>query len=188
MPHKFDPQNMKKLEERKKILPPMEVLIELGLGPGDVFVDIGAGTGYFSLPALDIVEENGRVIAVDTSREMLDELESRVKSAGASNIEIIQSDEYDLKVADSSASFAFICTVLHEVEDKILFLTAIQKAMKTGGRLAIVEWIKQPMEKGPPPQDRIDISEAADMARQTGFRSIQSRAYNEFFYFVTALK
>jgi precorrin-6B methylase 2 len=103
MPHKFNPHNMKKLEERKKILPPGKVLMELALSRGDVMVDVGAGSGYFSIPASEIVGEKGRVIAVDNSKEMIQELKSRTKALGIENIEIIVSNEYDLLVDDDTA-------------------------------------------------------------------------------------
>jgi len=188
MPHKFDPRNLKKLEERKQILPPEEVLRDLGLRPGETMIDIGAGAGYFALPAAAIIGGTGSVIAVDTSREMLEELASRVLNAGAKNIEIVLSSEYQMAVPDGIADFAFLCTVLHEVEDKERFLSSVQKTMKSGGRLAIVEWIKVPMEKGPPEQDRIDSAEAASYLKHLGFENITPRKYNEYFYFVTAVK
>jgi trans-aconitate methyltransferase len=49
---KFDPKNFKKLDsaERRNIMPPRETLVKLGLRIDDVFVDIGCGTGYFTIP------------------------------------------------------------------------------------------------------------------------------------------
>jgi FkbM family methyltransferase len=188
MPHKFDPKHMAKLEERRKILPPEEILLELGLKAGEIMIDIGAGSGYFSIPAAEIVGDKGRVIAVDNSKEMIDELSSRVDKSGSGNIEIVLSKEYDLAVKESMGDFVFISTVLHEVEDKIIFLNEIKKVMKPKGNLAIVEWIKKPMEKGPPIHDRIDASEITELLKQLGFHDIRQKDYNNYFYFVTAVK
>ncbi len=160
----------------------------MGLKDGDVMIDIGAGSGYFSIPASEIVGDNGRVIGVDNSKEMIEELSSRVDKSGSRNIEIVLSKEYDLAVKESRGDFVFISTVLHEVEDKILFLKEVKKVMKPKGKLAIVEWIKKPMEKGPPIQDRIDSSESADLLLKIGFHEIHSKEYNDYFYFVTAVK
>jgi ubiquinone/menaquinone biosynthesis C-methylase UbiE len=187
MPHKFDPRHMAKLEERKKILPPKEVLLELGLKAGEVMIDVGAGAGYFSMPASEIVGDKGWVVALDNSEGMIEELASRVRTSGAGNIEIVLSKEYDLIVADNTADFALLCTVLHEVEDKILFLDAVRKAMKPNGRLAIVEWTKKPMEMGPPLQDRLDGPEALDLLKRLGLHDIRLKDYNEYFYFATAV-
>ncbi len=188
MPHKFDPRNLKKLEERKKILPPEEILRELGLAEGETMIDVGAGAGYFSLPAAGIVGASGRILAVDTSREMLDELASRAGEAGAKNIETALSSEYETGIPGESADFALLSTVLHEVEDRPRFLNEVRRTLKKGGRLAIVEWIRKPMEKGPPVNDRIDASEASEALKQLDFSDIRARNYNDFFYFVSAVK
>jgi ubiquinone/menaquinone biosynthesis C-methylase UbiE len=188
MPHKFDPRNMAKLEERKKILPPDTVLLELGLGSGDIMLDVGAGAGYFALPAAKIVGSEGCVIAVDTSKEMLAELTAIAAEAGVKNIEIILSSEYETGVEDERADFALLSTVLHEVENKSRFLESVGKALKKNGRLAIVEWIKSPMEKGPPLHDRIGDSEAAGLLEHLDFNTIKTHNYNHSFYFVTAVK
>jgi len=91
-------------------------------------------------------------------------------------------------VGKTITDFALICTVLHEVEDKIIFLKAVKNVMKPNSTLAIVEWSKKPMEKGPPINDRIDALGTKGLLQQLGFHDIRSKDYNEYFYFVTALK
>jgi|SRR5208337_4219667 len=188
MAHKFDPRNIGKLEERKKILPPKKILIELGLRPDDIMIDIGAGAGDFSIPASEIVGINGRVIAVDTSEAMLLEFKKRIRKSNPQNIIIVLSREYDLMVDDNTADFALICTVLHEVEDKILFLEKVLNAIKPGGRLAVVEWARRPMDQGPPLEDRIDKSETTAFLQQIDFHEIQTKDYNDFFYYAIAVR
>jgi ubiquinone/menaquinone biosynthesis C-methylase UbiE len=188
MAHKFDPRNMRKLEERKKILPPKQILIELGLKPNDVMIDIGAGAGDFSIPASEVVGINGRVIAIDTSEAMLLEFKKRIRKSDPGNIVIVQSQEYNLIVDDNTADFALICTVLHEIENKILFLEKVRNVIKPGGRLAIIEWARKPMDQGPPLEDRIDKSEAEAFLKQAEFHEIQAKDYNDFFYYATAVK
>ena len=78
MSHKFNPASMHKLDNsgRREMLPPEKVLLLTGLKEGDIFLDIGAGIGYFAIPAAEITGESGKVIAADISPEMLDELNS----------------------------------------------------------------------------------------------------------------
>jgi ubiquinone/menaquinone biosynthesis C-methylase UbiE len=77
--HKFDPKRIDILisEERKKELDPLKYLKEKGLKKGMTFADIGCGPGFFVFPASEIVGEKGKVYALDTQQEMLNELNKR---------------------------------------------------------------------------------------------------------------
>jgi hypothetical protein len=43
------------IQKRREILPAFQILAVIGLKEGDIFADIGAGTGYFSIPAVEII-------------------------------------------------------------------------------------------------------------------------------------
>ena len=158
MAHKFNPKEYWKLErpERKKKLPPMETLKRLGLKENDIFIDIGCGIGYFTLPAIEIVGPGGRVYGLDTSTEMLAELKRRLHNYGLENVELIKTEEYDFGLEKSSASFAFMSTVLHEVDDKERMLENVNGILIQQGRIAIIEWEKKESPLGPPKEHRID--------------------------------
>jgi len=190
MPHKFNPAHIDRLDnpERKIILPSKEILLELGLRPDDYMIDIGAGTGYFSIPASEIVGKNGMVYAVDNSIGMIEVLKSRVAKSGAKNIKIILSQEYDLMLDDFIADLTLMCTVLHEIDDKQRFLLAVQRVMKSKSKLAIIEWSKKPMDMGPPLNDRMEMSLTQDLLKQLDFNDIEVADYNNYFYFATAGK
>jgi ubiquinone/menaquinone biosynthesis C-methylase UbiE len=46
-------------------------LLNIGLKPGDTFIDVGSGEGYFAIPAAKIVGEQGRIFALDSNEEAL---------------------------------------------------------------------------------------------------------------------
>ena len=96
MAHKFNVKEMHKLDsfERRKILPPEEILIKAGLKIKDIFLDIGCGIGYFSIPASRIIGIEGKVFALDTSSEMLEELKRRIYKKNIKNIIPIFSEPY----------------------------------------------------------------------------------------------
>lgn len=190
MTHKFDPIHMNRLDspERRTILPPEEILHKLALSLGNNFLDIGAGLGYFSIPAARIVQHQGKVVAVDTSLELLAELRRRVAASGLDNIEVVHSDEYDFFVPENAFDQALISTVLHEVEDKPRFLGAAWKALKPGGQLAVIDWIKKPMDRGPAEHDRVDILDVVSFFNNVGYSNIVSNNYNDYFYVVIGVK
>lgn len=185
MTHKFNPAGMHKLDnpERRKILPPEKILSLTGLKEGDTFLDIGAGTGYFAIPAADITGETGRVIAADISPEMLDELKSRYKS-DRGRIEFLLSREGGLDLETGIADLAFMAFILHEINDIKSYLKEVHRVLKPGGKFAVVEWEKKEMPKGPPVQERIDSNDAAGIITEQGFSLIRSESLNQFNYFL----
>ena len=153
--HKFSPSNAHRLEhdDRYALIPPSETLKRLGLGKDMTVADIGAGTGFFTRAASDIVGEKGKVYALDMSEEMLEYLKEKGVSP---NVEVLLSGEYRLPLPDESVDFAFVAFVLHETPDRNGFLQEIQRVMRKSGRIAIVEWKKHEEEHGLPASERLD--------------------------------
>jgi len=185
MTHKFNPAGMHKLDNpgRRETLPPEKILSLTGLKEGDTFLDIGAGTGYFAIPAADITGKTGKVIAADISPEMLNELKSRHKSCRG-NIEFLLSREERLDLETGIADMAFMAFILHEINDVKSYLKEVHRILKPGGKFALVEWEKKEMPKGPPVQERIDRDDAVRIITEQGFSLIRSEAVNQFNYFL----
>jgi ubiquinone/menaquinone biosynthesis C-methylase UbiE len=152
--HKFDPENASRLEqaERYELLPPEETLRRVGLRPGMQFLDVGAGTGFFSRAAATIVGADGRVIALEMSLRMIDVLRSNGVTA---NMEVLLCDEYSLPLPDASIDLALLAFVLHENGEPRRLLEEVFRTLKRGGRLVIIEWKKQVEENGPPAGERL---------------------------------
>jgi ubiquinone/menaquinone biosynthesis C-methylase UbiE len=189
MAEHFNHSLMAKLDspERKKILPPDVVLKKLAVLSGETVVDVGAGTGYFAMPATELVGPGGRVIAVDASREMADELGRRTAASGLANLEIVCSEEYAFGVASNTADLVLLATVLHEVDDKPRFLAEAKRVLKPGGRIGIVEWQAVETGRGPGLAERVAPAATGQLLRKTGFSSIALQDLNEFFYLATAI-
>lgn len=190
MAHKFDVKKKHKLDnaERRKILPPFEILTGIELREGDVMADIGCGIGYFTFPASEIVGKSGKVFAMDISSEMLEEVNKKVEENNVSNIVTVQTEENDFKVLAKTATIAFISNVLHETEDKEKFLDEVYKILKNNGRIAIIEWEKVESEFGPPTEHRLCEEYVQDLLKAKGFRNINTKKVGEHFYTVTGEK
>jgi ubiquinone/menaquinone biosynthesis C-methylase UbiE len=187
MPHVFDPIHLERLDnpERRKLVPPLETLIELGLKPGQVFADIGAGAGYFSIPAASVTGPAGRVIATDLSKEMLDHLAVKAKEAGAA-IERLQTPPDSLPLPDQSADMTFMAFVFHEIDDRHNYLAELKRITKPDGTLAIIDWANVESPMGPPIGHRISLSEAMSEISSAGFKIETNGMLNPWQYFVTA--
>ncbi|MDY1591414.1 MAG: class I SAM-dependent methyltransferase [Methanofastidiosum sp.] len=176
MAHKINVKHMYRLDspERRKMLPPEETLFNAGLTKNDIFIDIGCGIGYFSIPASKIVGPKGKVFALDTSKEMLEELNRRINEDKITNIENIHSTPYNFHLDQDTGTFALISNVLHEVDDKLIFLSETNRVLKTNGKLCIIEWQKKETEKGPPLKYRLSELEVKKLLDQTNFKLLDS--------------
>lgn len=185
--HKFDPKKIDILisEERKKEIDPSKYLKEKGLKKGMAFADIGCGPGFFVLPASEIVGKTGRVYALDTQQEMLNELKKRRPSE---NIIILKSEETELPVQDKAVDIAIMVFVLHEVHYPVDFLKEVKRILKPSGKLIVIDWEKKVEEKGPPFEERIPKEKAKEVFEHAGFKKIETEGLNPSHYEVVGRK
>lgn len=190
MEHKFNPENKKRLfsEFRQKTLPAHKTLMDTGLKKEMTFADVGSGNGYFTLPAADIVGDKGKVFALDISSEMLEDMNTRIKDKNKTNIEVIKTEENNLKIVKESVDLAFSCNVVHEAKDLDLFLKEIKRILKSKGRIAIIDWEKTDSDFGPPKEHRLDKSIIINVLKNIEFKYIKAKILNKDLYRITALK
>src|SRR5690606_9314295 len=127
---------------------PHEVLMALGLKRNDVVADIGAGSGYFALRFARHVGA-GRVLAVDVSQPMLDELTTRAKAAALSNVTPVLAKPDDPTLPDGAVNIIFTCNTWHHIEQRPAYLAKVKQALAPGGRFVIVDFHKD-APVGPP--------------------------------------
>jgi len=141
----------KKLDNllRRRILPARHLLEQMDIHPGNTLIDFGAGIGYFSIPALDLVGPTGQVIAIDQFQRMLQEL--RRRAGERPNLIIVHATDLD----DYTADIVLLVTVLHEIDDPQAFLTSCFHRLRPGGRLFVIDWQKKRTLEGPPVRERI---------------------------------
>ena len=190
MSHKFEPINSDKLDnpKRRSILPPEETLQKLNLSPGDIMADIGCGTGYFCLPAAQIVGSAGKVYALDISEVMLAKVRERVNKDRLANIEIIKVEEKDFKLINESITYGLACFVIHEADSTVGFLQEFKRILKINGKAVIIEWEKKASDLGPPVTDRLAKQDLMSLMLQVGFSHINLVALTDEFYAVIASK
>jgi len=179
--HKFDPKKIEMLlsEDRKKELDPISYLKKKGLKDGLVFADIGCGPGFFVFPASEIVGKDGKIYAIDTQQEMLDELKKRKP---AENVVVLKSEETKLPVDSAIIEIAIMVFVMHEVYHPIDFLKEVMRILKPSGKLIVIDWEKKIEENGPPFEERLPREKAEELFYQTGFKGIKTNSLNTSHY------
>ncbi|MEZ6126513.1 MAG: methyltransferase domain-containing protein [Planctomycetaceae bacterium] len=112
----------------------------LKLKPGDVVADIGAGSGVISGLMAERVLPNGYIVAVDVQDEMLLRLQKNVRAKGLSNVVPIKGTQQSSSLAPESIDLAIMVDVYHEFEFPYEMMADIAKAIRPGGRVALVEY------------------------------------------------
>ncbi len=188
--HKFNPEHAHRLslsnEERRKILPPDEILELCGLSDGMTMIDVGCGTGYFTIPASKIVGESGKVYAIDVQEEMINKLKQNDLPSNV--IPLLARDDYRFPIADEIGDFTLLAFVIHENEDVVKFLNEVKRVTKIGSRIVILEWKKQYEEMGPPYEDRISQDELIEKLNALAFSIIESGEINSSHYKIICVK
>ncbi len=159
MPHIFEPEKAQILESewRKKVFPVekiMEVIGSIDDLKKNVAFDIGAGTGYLTLPLSRVFK---KVYAVEISEKMVSKLKERLEKNKILNVGIILTEkppEIDFKV-----DLVLFSNVLHEMKDPATYLKWAERA----DYIIVAEWKKEKMKYGPPFEERISIEELQNM-------------------------
>jgi len=128
-------RNEREREERLALM-----VKSLGLKPGMVVADIGAGSGVITGLMAPRVAPGGKVIAVDVQPKMLRRLEIRMKRFGIKNVELVLGTQESPKLKPASIDLALFVDVYHEFKFPYEMMLEISKALKPGGRAAFVEY------------------------------------------------
>lgn len=189
MPRTFDPAGMKRLmsAERRRETPPEKILAEIGVAAGQTVVDIGAGPGFFALPAARLVGPGGRVVGIDVSPVMIKALKGNARRAGLKNVRTILVGETPVKLP-AGANVYLMANVLHDMEDKVAYLRLVRRGMTSPSRLAIVDFLRKPTVHGPPLGERIPLARIGSLLADAGFAVERSFRAGRDHYAVIARK
>lgn len=111
----------------------------LGIGPGSMVADVGAGGGDYTVKLAREVGAAGRVYAVDVSPSALTRLRTRIASEKLDTVQVIEGAAADPRLPAGALDGALIVNAYHEMTEYASMLQRIREALKPGGRLVILE-------------------------------------------------
>jgi ubiquinone/menaquinone biosynthesis C-methylase UbiE len=166
---------------------PDQILSELSLKAGMTAVDFGSGSGGWVLPLAKRLEE-GKVYAIDVLEEKISALKSKAQMQKLNNIETIV-DDVETKIgglSDESCDLALMTNLLFECEDKRGVMAEGKRVLRPGGRILIVDWIKDnPMTKE---IEYVSFEEIKDIAKELGLKTEKEFAAGSYHHALILVK
>jgi len=111
---------------------------------GERVLEVGPGTGYYTLDLAQWVGHEGAVEILDVQQEMLDHTIRRARERGLWNVNATQGDARELPYDDDSFDAAILVTVLGEIPDQDAALREVARVLKPRGRLIVGELFGDP--------------------------------------------
>jgi ubiquinone/menaquinone biosynthesis C-methylase UbiE len=185
----FPPDKIFLLEEPRDWQDIEEILDRLRINHGDKIADIGAGSGYFTIPLASRVGDKGIVFAEEIQIEMVNYISKKVETLGLDNVRVVFGKVEDPSLLDNFFNLVFLANTYHELEEPLLMLENIRKDLKYNGRLAIIDWdpaMKSPF--GPPLDMRVSKSTVIKEVERTGFDLIEKHRFMPYHYFLVFKK
>jgi predicted methyltransferase len=159
---------------------PHEVLQALKLAPDATVADIGSGTGYFAVRFAHMVP-NGRVYGVDAEPDMVRYLAERAKREGLANLTAVTAKPNDPGIP-SAVDLVILVDTYHHIPAREQYFRNLQKSLKPGGRLAIIDFtLDSPV--GPPKRARIPADTVKKELARAGYVLDREHAFlpNQYF-------
>jgi ubiquinone/menaquinone biosynthesis C-methylase UbiE len=183
--HQDSAAYIKALEDPKRdaYQKPHEVMEALGLKPGEVIADIGAGSGYFTFRVAQHVGPQGRVYAVDINKEMLAHLEKRMRELKATNVTPILARPNDPLLPEPVDRF-LIVDVWHHIDDQPGYLAVMKKHLEPGGQVIMIDFHKRDLPVGPPTSMKIAREDLIKQMQTHGFEVAAEHTFLPYQYFL----
>ncbi|MFA6274160.1 MAG: class I SAM-dependent methyltransferase [Candidatus Paceibacterota bacterium] len=124
---------------------PVKNLKQFGLKEDMIVADLGAGTGFYSIPAAQMVLK-GKVYAIEVQDDFLGIIRNKVKDAGLDNLNCILGDIEKIggtKIGDGIVDAVIVSNIISQVKDQDKFVEEIGRILKNRGRVLLIDWSEE---------------------------------------------
>lgn len=158
--------------ERDEWQKPDEVIESFKLSDDAVVVEIGSGTGYFTVRLAEHIK-NGKITAFDQSANMTAYLKNRVNKIGLDNVKAHTSAPDGNIALGEKADLIFSVDVYHHVQDRTSYFSKLASLLKSEGKLIIIDRTEEKI-KGQPSGHRVPAEKAKEEMKLAGFDFVEN--------------
>ncbi|TAN58296.1 class I SAM-dependent methyltransferase [Patescibacteria group bacterium] len=158
---------------------PEQIVKNFEVWPGMVAADFGSGSGRYVLEIAQKMNNSGlpagkagTVYAIDIQKNLLEAIKSEAEKRHLSNVDIIWADiesKEGTKLANGILDFAIASNILFQIVNKEALAKEIFRVLKSGGRMALIDWTASFGGTGPAPKAVVAKKEAEIIFIQEGF-------------------
>ncbi|MDM8175913.1 MULTISPECIES: class I SAM-dependent methyltransferase [Olivibacter] len=166
--HGHETYGIKSLEssERDAYQRPEKVLQYLGDIKDKTVMDIGAGTGYFSVKLAD---KGARVIAADVDDQLQTYLKERIEKNNLKNIELRKIPYNSPSLQKDEVDMVFMANTYHHIKSRPDYFAKVKRGTKENGTLVIIDFFKIDLPVGPPTSEKVSLDDVIFELKAAGY-------------------
>jgi ubiquinone/menaquinone biosynthesis C-methylase UbiE len=121
---------------RRRFDDPLRTLKAAGIKPGLKVLEVGCGPGFFTIPAAEIVGDNGIVYAIDVHPRGIEKVQQKADSKGIKNVRTMLANASDTGLPEQSIDLVFMFGLPHIIGGQVNVLHEMCRILKPGGVLS----------------------------------------------------
>ncbi len=129
---------------RQWLMDPLKTLQIADVQPAQTILEVGCGTGFFTIPAAQMIGDQGCLVAMDASSGFLEEVAKKVQKANLNNVRIVQRDVLDTGLETASIDKVLLFGVIpFPLLPLDRLLPEMHRVIKPDGTMAV--WLFPPL-------------------------------------------
>ena len=123
---------------RQWLMNPVKTLRGADIQPGQTVLEVGCGTGFFTIPAARLIGDEGYLVAMDALSDFIKQVSKKVKSADIKNVRVVKRDALNTGLSAATIDTALLFGVLPWPALPLNWLLPeMHRVLKPEGRLAV---------------------------------------------------
>lgn len=163
---------------------PERVVAALRLKPGQSVADLGAGTGYFTVPLARAVGANGTVYAVEIEPNLVAHLRQRADDENMPQVVPVLASHDTPRLPRGGVDLILVVDTFHHLDHRAEYLPKLAAALTPRGRLVVIDWKKEPLPEGPPLDHKLASDEVIAEVTAAGFEVAERPEFLPYQYFL----
>jgi ubiquinone/menaquinone biosynthesis C-methylase UbiE len=123
---------------RRWLMNPVKTLRGAGIQPGQTVLEVGCGTGFFTIPAARLIGDDGCLVAMDALADFIKQVSKKLQAADLKNVRVVKRDALNTGLGATSIDTVLLFGVLPWPALPLnLLLPEMHRVLKPEGRLAV---------------------------------------------------